>query len=72
MSKKPNLSIYSASSCGGCEIAFVNIHEKINDIDKYFNFVFCPFLLDTKKKDVEAMPDKSIDISLFSGAIRTG
>ena len=71
MSPKPKLSMYWASSCGGCEIALVNLHEKILDVDNHFEFVFCPCLLDTKKKDVEAMPDGSIAITFFNGAIRT-
>lgn len=71
MSEKPKLSLYWAASCGGCEIAIVNLNEKILDIDANFDFMFCPCLLDTKKKDIEAMPDKSIAVTLFNGAIRT-
>ena len=71
MSEKPKLAMYWATSCGGCEIALVNIHERILDVDAAFDFVFCPCLLDTKKKDVEAMPDGSLAVTLFNGAIRT-
>jgi len=71
MSEKPKLAMYWAASCGGCEISLVNLNEKILDVDANFDFVFCPCLLDTKKKDIEAMPDKSIAITLFNGAIRT-
>lgn len=71
MSEKPKLSMYWASSCGGCEIALLNINEKILDVDAHFDFVFCPCLLDTKKKDVEAMPNGCIAITLFNGVIRT-
>jgi len=71
MPDKPKLSMYWAASCGGCEIALVNINEKILDVAAAFDFMFCPCLIDTKKKDIEAMPDKSIAITLFNGAIRT-
>lgn len=71
MPEKPKLSMYWASSCGGCEIALVNINEKILDVDANFDFMFCPCLIDTKYKDIEAMPDKGIAITLFNGAIRT-
>src|SRR5690242_9073197 len=71
MSDKPKLAMYWAASCGGCEIAVVNLHEKLLDVDAAFDFMFCPCLMDTKKKDIEAMPDKSIAITLFNGAIRT-
>jgi F420-non-reducing hydrogenase small subunit len=68
---KPKVSMYWAAACGGCEVAFVNIHEKILDFHDNFELVFCPCLVDTKKKDVEAMPDNTIDIAFFNGAIRT-
>ena len=71
MSEKPKLAMYWASSCGGCEIALVNIHEMILDLDAVFDFMFCPCLLDTKVKDIEALPDKDITLTLFNGAIRT-
>lgn len=71
MSEKPKLAMYWASSCGGCEIALVNIHEKILDVSAAFDFVFCPCLLDTKKKDIEGMKEGSIAVTFFNGAIRT-
>ena len=71
MSEKPKLAMYWAASCGGCEISLVNMNERILDVDGNFDFIFCPCLLDAKKKDIEAMPDKSIAITLFNGAIRT-
>jgi len=71
MLSKPKLAMYWAASCGGCEIAVANLNEKIIDIDANFDFMFCPCLLDTKYKDIEALPDKDILITLFNGAIRT-
>ena len=71
MSEKPKLAMYWASSCGGCEIALVNLNEKLLAVDEHFDFVFCPCLLDTKKSDLEAMADRSLAITLFDGAIRT-
>lgn len=71
MAQKPKLSMYWASSCGGCELALVNLHERILEVDRNFELVFCPCLLDTKKQDVEALPDRGIAITFFNGAIRT-
>jgi F420-non-reducing hydrogenase small subunit len=71
MAEKPKLAMYWASSCGGCEIALVNLNEKLLAVDAHFDFVFCPCLLDTKKDDIEAMPDRSLAITLFNGGIRT-
>ncbi|MCX6629947.1 MAG: hypothetical protein NTW28_20205 [Candidatus Solibacter sp.] len=69
--QKPKLSMYWAASCGGCEISLVNLHEKILEVDQHFDFFFCPCLLDTKKEDVEALPDGALAITFFNGAIRT-
>jgi F420-non-reducing hydrogenase small subunit len=71
MPDKPKLAMYWASSCGGCEISLVNIQEKILEVDAAFDFIFCPCLLDGKKQGVEELPDNSIAITLFNGAIRT-
>jgi len=67
---KPKFAMYWAASCGGCEIAVLNIHEKILDVDANFEVVFWPVAMDAKYKDVEAMPDKSILLTLFNGSIR--
>jgi len=67
---KPKFAIYWAGSCGGCEIAFLDIREKILDVDKAVDLVFCPCIMDTKYEDVEAMADGEIDVTLFNGVIR--
>jgi len=70
MSDKPKFAMYWAASCGGCEIAVLNINEKILDVDANFDVVFWPLAMDAKVKDVEAMPDKSILLTLFNGGMR--
>jgi len=70
MTAKPKFAMYWAASCGGCEIAVLNIHEKILDVDANFDVVFWPVAMDAKYKDVAAMPDGSITLTLFNGAIR--
>jgi F420-non-reducing hydrogenase small subunit len=68
---KPKFAMYWAASCGGCEIAVLNIHEKILDVDANFEVAFWPVAMDAKYKDVEAMEDGSILLTLFNGGIRT-
>jgi F420-non-reducing hydrogenase small subunit len=70
MSNKPKFAMYWAASCGGCEIAVLNIHEKILEVDANFDVVFWPVAMDAKYKDVEAMEDGSILLTLFNGGIR--
>jgi F420-non-reducing hydrogenase small subunit len=63
--------MYWAGSCGGCDIATLNIHEKILDVDANFDVVFWPVAMDAKVRDVEAMEDGSITVLFFNGSIRT-
>ena len=68
---KPKLAMYWAASCGGCEIAVLNIGEKILVVDEIFDVVFWPVATDFKYEDVRNYPDGYIDLCLFNGAIRT-
>ncbi len=67
---KPKFAMYWAASCGGCEIAVLNIHEKILDVDANFEVAFWPVAMDAKVKDVESMDDGSVLLTLFNGGIR--
>src|SRR5512134_3460105 len=67
---KPKFAMYWAAGCGGCEIAVLNIHEKILEVDANFEVVFWPVAMDAKLKDVEALPDGAITLTLFNGGIR--
>jgi F420-non-reducing hydrogenase small subunit len=70
MSEKLKIAFYWAASCGGCEIAVLDLNEKILDVVKIADIVFWPVAMDVKYKDVEKMPDKYIDIAFFNGSIR--
>jgi F420-non-reducing hydrogenase small subunit len=69
---KPKLALYWASSCGGCEIAVLAVHEKVLDVAEAFDIVFWPCVMDFKEKDIADMEDGEIDVCLFNGAIRNG
>jgi F420-non-reducing hydrogenase small subunit len=68
---KRKFAVYGAASCGGCEVALLNLNERLPEALETLDLVFCPCLMDAKTADVEAMPDGSIDFTLFNGAIRT-
>lgn len=70
MADKLKLALYWAASCGGCEMAVLEIYEKILTLAQHSEILFWPVAIDAKYKDVEALPDKHIDICLFNGAIR--
>ena len=68
--QKLKFAFYWAASCGGCEVAVLDVDEKILDVVAVADIVFWPVAIDVKYKDVEAMPDKSIDVCFFNGAVR--
>ena len=68
---KPKLAVYWASSCGGCDIAIVELGEHLLELAQVADIVFWPCAMDFKYHDVEAMPDGAIDVALFNGSIRT-
>lgn len=68
---KLKLALYWAASCGGCEMAILELYEKILDVAAAADILFWPVAIDAKYKDVEAFPDKHIDVCLFNGAVRT-
>lgn len=70
MSDKPKLAMYWAASCGGCEIAVLNVGDYLLEIDDAFELVFWPCAADFKYDDVRGYPDDYIDLCLFNGAIR--
>ncbi len=67
---KLKLAVYWGAACGGCCVSVLDVHEKLLDIVAAADIVFWPIALDFKYKDVEAMPDGHIDVTLFNGAIR--
>jgi F420-non-reducing hydrogenase small subunit len=69
--EKLKLAFYWAASCGGCEIAVLDINEKILDVVNIADIVFWPVAIDVKYKDVENMPDKYIDVCFFNGSVRS-
>jgi F420-non-reducing hydrogenase small subunit len=67
---KLKLALYWAASCGGCDVAVLDINEKILDVAAIADIVLWPIAVDFKYHHVEAMDDKAIDVCLFNGAIR--
>jgi len=68
---KLKIAFYWAASCGGCEIAVLDINEKILDVIQLADIVFWPVAMDVKYRDVENMPDSHIDVCFFNGSVRS-
>ena len=60
---------YWGSSCGGCEIATLEIGVNIVKLAEIADIVFWPCIVDGKYKDVEGWADGEVDLCLFNGAI---
>jgi F420-non-reducing hydrogenase small subunit len=67
---KIKLAVYWGAACGGCCVSVLDVHESLFDVVAAADLVFWPIALDTKYKDVEAMADQEIDVTLFNGAVR--
>ena len=68
---KPKVAFYWAASCGGCEIAVLDIGDRILPLSEAVDVVFWPCAMDIKYDDVRAFEDGEIDLCMFNGAIRT-
>jgi len=68
---KPKLAFYWCASCGGCEVAILDLNEALLDLVEKADIVFWPCAMDFKRSDVEKMGDNHIDFSFINGAIRT-
>ncbi len=67
---KLKAGIYWGAGCGGCDVAVLDVHEKILVVAEKMDLLFWPIALDFKYKDVEAMADGEMDIAMFNGGVR--
>lgn len=70
MADKITIALKRGASCVGCDIAIVNFNENLFDLLAVADLVFSPTLLDVKYDDIKKMPDKSITIGFYHGAVR--
>src|SRR5512134_3974528 len=68
---KPKVGFYWCASCGGCEEAVVDLAEDVLKVVEAVDIALWPVAIDTKRADVEAMPDGALAACFINGAIRT-
>jgi F420-non-reducing hydrogenase small subunit len=68
---KPKVGFYWCASCGGCEEAIVDLNEGVLKVVEAVDIALWPVAIDTKRADVEAMPDGTLTACFINGAIRT-
>lgn len=71
MNNKLKVGLYWAASCGGCEIAVLDMNEAVLDIVEKIDIEFWPVAMDVKYNDIREKPDKYFDLFLFNGSVRT-
>ena len=67
---KIKLAIYWAAGCGGCDVSLLDTDERILTVADMADIVMWPIAADGKEKDIEAMKDKEITVSIINGAVR--
>jgi F420-non-reducing hydrogenase small subunit len=70
MADKITIALKRGASCVGCDIAVVNFNEELFTLLTVADIVFAPTLMDVKYDDLRNMPDKSITIGFYHGAVR--
>jgi F420-non-reducing hydrogenase small subunit len=64
------IGMYWAASCGGCDIALLEIGENILKLVELADVVFWPCVADFKYADVAGYPDDHLHVCFFNGGIR--
>ena len=68
--KKLQIALYWGAACGGCDVAVLDTNEFILDVAAVADIRLWPIAVDGKYKDVEALEDDELDLTLFDGAVR--
>lgn len=74
MPKKENkkkVAAYWASSCGGCDVALLGLHERILDLLDFAEIAFWPAATDFKYEKLRGYKRDELDLTFFNGGIRT-
>ncbi|AGI47343.1 Coenzyme F420-reducing hydrogenase, gamma subunit [Thermoplasmatales archaeon BRNA1] len=67
---KIKVAIYWAAGCGGCDVSILDTNETVLSVADMADIVMWPIAVDGKEKDIEAMEDGEITVSIINGAIR--
>ena len=65
--EKKKLAVYTATGCRACEQGILDINYQVNELGRFADPVFWPYVLGTPWSALPA----DVDVALFSGAIRT-
>jgi len=71
MIESKNVIFVQLSSCWGCHQSLIDLHEKLLEVLPVLNIKYWPAVVDFKERDLEALPEKSIDAGFIEGVCRT-
>jgi F420-non-reducing hydrogenase small subunit len=69
--EKLKVAVVGGGSCSGCDIAILDLHEKLLDVLKNADIVFMQLVMDAKHSDLEKMKDDEIDVGIYHGSVRS-
>ncbi len=71
MADKIKFAFLLTGGCAGCEMALVDLNDKLVDVLDHIEIVFwAPTVADVKYQDLEEMPDGYIDLAFIDGMVR--
>jgi len=70
VAEKLQIAIYWGAACGGCDVSILDTNEFILDVGAAADIRLWPIAVDGKYKDVEAMEDGELDLTIFNGGVR--
>jgi F420-non-reducing hydrogenase small subunit len=68
---KLKVAIALGSTCSGCDVAILDLNEKILNLVEVADIVYWPTAMDFKLKDLEALKSGDIDVGIYHGTVRT-
>lgn len=68
---KLKVAVALGATCSGCDVAILDLNEKILDVIEIVDFVFWPTAMDFKIEDLKALKDGEVDVGIYHGAVGT-
>lgn len=71
MGERLKFAFYWAATCGGCDVAMLDLSERVLEVIEIADILFWPIAMDFKYKDLEAIGRGGIDVAFYNGSVRS-
>ncbi len=68
--RKLQFAFYWCASCGGCDVAVLDINEKILDVAEIADINMWPVAMDFKYEHIKKLEDGYLDVTFINGGVR--